>query len=150
MNSHLPSLTVLRRDSRFWLEFHGKAQNSHGKFTLQSFSKTRLLCIGSWFHSLIFKLVVFSINQTSNLHSQFHKATNEGEKKESFIYSKHKKQEMKMFFIGFINFLKNRFVNDRKFPLCFKNGLTLYFSTWNYCIFLVRSNYIFVGAATDI
>ena len=81
MNSHLPSLTVLRRDSRFWLEFHGKAQNSHGKFTLQSFSKTRLLCIGCWFHSLIFKLVVFSTNQTSNLHSQFHKATNEGEKK---------------------------------------------------------------------
>ena len=67
---------------------------------------TDLPCIWYWLHGLVFGLILFTNIQKEEFSFLFH-CTIKKSVKERFICSKHKKQEMKISFVGFIGSVKS-------------------------------------------
>ena len=104
------------------------------KFRINAWvSPASLSCTRCLFHSLIFIFSCLLWSNKRNLNSMFHYAI-KGYIKESFSSIKHKKQWMKMFYIGLIGICKKTF----SFFFVSKKGLTFNSSLQSFFFFWIK------------
>ena len=75
---------------------------------------------GCWFHCLSFMLFVFSMHQKEEFTFPISFTQSKKFFKESFIYSKHKKQWPKASYIDLTGFCEKHVLKDGRLSLCFK------------------------------